>query len=187
MYFAPLYNEYLQRETIWWNRILDIKCHTKKTDWTNFAHAGLNAIHNPSSTVSFKVRSSPMNKQTTQQTNKQIKTTTTTILTHLSKRKVFFMEKTFSQRVQWRWTFQGGLLYQFWGPPTLPQRKSLSPQQYVWSSTPSINRNFAGKYIRQALLKHWNVIDKSVRLKNDIPQATHDSLQSIREPTWLTS
>ena len=68
--------------------------HKEDRDWTIFAHAGLNAIRNPSSTVSFKVRSSSMNKQTnkqtTQQTNKQIKTTTTTttILTHLSKRKV---------------------------------------------------------------------------------------------------
>ena len=29
-------------------------------DWTIFAHAGLNAIRNPSSTVSFEVRSSAM-------------------------------------------------------------------------------------------------------------------------------
>ena len=27
------------------------------------------------------------------------------------------------------------------------------------------NHNFAGKYARQALLKHWNIIDKNVRLK----------------------
>ena len=31
------------------------------------------------------------------------------------------------------------------------------------------NRNFAGKYIRQAL-KHWNVIDKNVRLKMMFPK-----------------
>ena len=35
-------------------------------DWTIFAHAGLNAIRNPSSTVSFEVRS-----YATQKTNKQ--------------------------------------------------------------------------------------------------------------------
>ena len=38
------------------------------------------------------------------------------------------------------------------------------------------NRNFAGKNIRQ----------KS-EIENYIPQATHDSLHSIQEPTWLTS
>ena len=32
------------------------------------------------------------------------------------------------------------------------------------------NRNFAGKYIRQALLKHWNIIDKNVRLKMIFPK-----------------
>ena len=32
------------------------------------------------------------------------------------------------------------------------------------------NRNFAGKYIRQALLKHWNIIDKNVRLKMILPK-----------------
>ena len=37
-------------------------------DWTIFAHAGLNAIRNPSSTASFEVRSSAMqNKQTNKQ------------------------------------------------------------------------------------------------------------------------
>ena len=32
------------------------------------------------------------------------------------------------------------------------------------------NRNFAGKYMRQALLKHWNIIDKNVRLKMVFPK-----------------
>ena len=36
----------------------------------------------------------------------------------------FLHGETSSQRIQWRWTFQGGLLYQFWGPPTLHQRKA---------------------------------------------------------------
>ena len=31
------------------------------------------------------------------------------------------------------------------------------------------SRYFAGKYIRQALLKHWNIIDKNVRLKMIFP------------------
>ena len=38
VYFAPLYNEDLQRETIWWNRTLDIKCHTKNTETGQFLH-----------------------------------------------------------------------------------------------------------------------------------------------------
>ena len=32
------------------------------------------------------------------------------------------------------------------------------------------NRNFAGKFIRQALLEHWNIIDKNVRLKMIFPK-----------------
>ena len=45
--------------------------HKEDRDWTIFAHAGLNVIRNPSSTVSFKVRSSSINKQTNTPTNKQ--------------------------------------------------------------------------------------------------------------------
>ena len=32
-----------------------------------------------------------------------------------------------------------------------------------------VKPHFAGKYIRQALLKHWNIIDKDVRLKMIFP------------------
>ena len=39
-------------------------------DWTIFAHVGLNAIRNPSSTVSFEVRSSAMQKTNKQNNNK---------------------------------------------------------------------------------------------------------------------
>ena len=49
------------------------------------------------------------------------------------------------------------------------------------------NPHFAGKYIGQAFLKHWNIIEKNVKIENGIPQTTHDSLQSIREPTRFTS
>ena len=41
-------------------------------DWTIFAHAALNAIRNPSLTVSFEVRSSAMQKQTNKQKQQQI-------------------------------------------------------------------------------------------------------------------
>ena len=41
-------------------------------DWTMFAHAGLNAIRNPSLTVSFEMRSSAIqNKQTNKQQQQQ--------------------------------------------------------------------------------------------------------------------
>ena len=55
------------------------------------------------------------------------------------------------------------------------------------------NRNFAGKYIRQALLKHWNIIDKNVRLKIIFPKLPmiaysrsenlHDSQVKAKFPT----
>ena len=43
-------------------------------DWTIFAHAGLNAICNPSWTVSFEVRSSAMQKKKTKQNKTKQKT-----------------------------------------------------------------------------------------------------------------
>ena len=55
------------------------------------------------------------------------------------------------------------------------------------------NRNFSGKYIRKALLKHWNVMDKNVRLKMIFPKPPmisysrfenlHDSLVKAKFPT----
>ena len=116
-------------------------------DWTIFAHAGLNAIRNPSSTVSFEVRSSAMqkNKQTTTTTTTTSSTTTTTILTHLSKRKVS----------SWR-NFQpeGTMMLNF------PRRTPLSyfedHQHFIKEKLKSTaiplvfntkyNGNFAGKY-----------------------------------------
>ena len=40
------------------------------------------------------------------------------------------------------------------------------------------NRNFAGKYIRQALEYH--------RQENDIPQATHDTKPTVDPRTYVT-
>ena len=108
--------------------------HKEDRDWTIFAHAGLNAIRNPSSTVSFKVRSSSMNKQT----NKQIKTTTTTtILTHLPKRKVSSW-RNFQPEGIMTLNFPGRTPLSILRTANTSSKKSLSPQQYMWSSTQSI-------------------------------------------------
>ena len=55
------------------------------------------------------------------------------------------------------------------------------------------NPHFAGKYIRQALLKHWNIIVKNVKLKMIFPkppmiassrfQNLRDSLVKAKLPT----
>ena len=79
-------------------------------DWTIFAHAGLNAIRNPSSTVSFEVRSSATQKKkkkkkrkTNQQTNKNnnnINNNNNNNLDTFVKKERFLHGETFSQRVQ---------------------------------------------------------------------------------------
>ena len=83
----------------------------------------LHATHNPSSTVSSEVRSSAMQK-------------TTTISTHLSRRKISL----------WR-NFQSEGTITLSSPKRTPQsilrtanissKKSQSPHQYLWSSRPS--------------------------------------------------
>ena len=102
--------------------ILDIKCHTKKTETGQFLHRS--SCHlNPSSTVSSEVRSSAMQK-------------TTTISTHLSRRKISL----------WR-NFQPEGTTTLSSPKRTPQsilrtanissKKSQGPHQYLWSSRPS--------------------------------------------------
>ena len=90
--------------------ILDIKCHTKKTKTGQFfAHAGLNAIPNPSLTVSFEVRSSAMQKQRNKQTNKNNNNNLDTFVI----KKGFFMEKLSARGYNDAELSIGGLLYQF--------------------------------------------------------------------------
>ena len=70
-------------------------------DWTIFVHAGLNAFRNPSSSISFEVRSSAMKKNKTKQNNKNKKTkqkqnknnNNNNNLDTFVKKKGFFMEK----------------------------------------------------------------------------------------------
>ena len=110
--------------------------HKEDRDWTIFAHAGLNTIRNPPSTVFFKVRSSSMNKQT----NKQIKSKTkptTTIFTHLSKRK-FSSWRNFQPEGTMTLNFPGRTPLSILRTANTSSKKSLSPQQYVWSSTPNL-------------------------------------------------
>ena len=44
------------------------------------------------------------------------------------------------------------------------------------------NRNFAGKYIRQALESHR----QEREIENDIPQATHDTKPTVNLRTYVT-
>ena len=49
-------------------------------------------------------------------------------------------------------------------------QKSQSPQQLPLVFKTKYNTHFAWKYIGQALLKHWNIIKKKVRLKMVFPK-----------------
>ena len=134
-------------------------------DWTIFAHAGLNAICNPSSTVSFEVRSSAMqkNKQTKNKNNNNNNLDT------FVEKKGFFMEKLSARG------YNDGELSSPESSINFEDRQHFNKEKPKSTAIPLVfntkyNRNFAGKYIRQALLKHWNVVDKNVRLKMIFPK-----------------
>ena len=118
------------------------------------------------------------NKQTTSTT------TTTIILTNLSKRKVsswrnFQPEGTMMLNFP-RWTplFNFGDRHYF-----IKERLKSTAIPLVFNT--KYNRNFPGKYIRQALLKHWNIIDKNVRLKMIFPtplMIAYSRSEYLRDP-----
>ena len=140
-------------------------------DWTIVAHAGLNVIRNPSSTVSYEVRSSAMQK-----TNKQTKTTTrtTTILTHLSKRKVSSWEKLSARG------YNDAELSRADSSINYEDRQHFIKEKLKSTAIPLVfntkyNRNFPMKYIRQVLECHR----QEREIENDIPQATHDTKPTV--------
>ena len=154
--------------------ILDIKCHTKKTQNGQFLHM---QVLMPSATHLrlFPSRwdhllcKKKTNKQTKTTTTTTSTTTTTTILTHLSKRKVS----------SWR-NFQpeGTITLKADSSINFEDRQHFIKEKPKSTAIPLVfntknNHNFAVKYIGQALLtclKHWNIIDKNVRLKMIFPK-----------------
>ena len=144
--------------------------HKEDRGWSIFAHAGLNAIRNPSSTVSFKVRSSSMNKLINNSTNKQTnKNNNNNNLDTFVKKKGFFMEKLSARGYNDAELSRADSSINFEDRQHFIKEKLKSTAIRLVFNT-KYNRNFAGKYIRQALLKHWNVIDKNVRLKMIFPK-----------------
>ena len=122
--------------------ILDIKCHAKKTETGQVLHMQVLM----SSTILLRLFPSrwdhllcqKLNEQT-KQTNKQNTkiATTTTILTHLSKRKVSPW-RNFQPEGTMKLNFPRRAPLSIMRPEHTLSKKSLSPQQYLWSSTPSI-------------------------------------------------
>ena len=159
--------------------------HKEDRDWTIFAHAGLNAIRNPSSTVSFKVRSSSMNKQTNKQTNKNNNNNNNNNLDTFAKKKGFFMEKLSARGYNDTELSRADSSINFEDRQHFIKEKLKSTAIHVVFNT-KYNRNFAGKYIREALLKHWNVIDKNVSLKMIFPKPpmiAYSRSENLRD--WL--
>ena len=142
-------------------------------DWTIFVNAGLNTIRNPSSTVSFEVRSSAMqktNKQTNKQTNKNNNINNkNNNLDAFVKKKGFFMEKLSARG------YNDAELSKANSSINFEDRQHFIKDKLKSTAIPLVfntkyNHNFAGKYIRHARLKHWNIIDKNVRLKMIFPK-----------------
>ena len=130
----------------------------------NFCTSVPNAIRNQSSTVSFEVRSSAM--QTNNQTNKN-KYNKNNNLDTFVKKKGFFMEKLSARG------YNDAELSKADSSINFKDRQHFIKEKLKSTAIPlfntKYNRNFAGKYIRHALLKHWNIIEKNVRLKMIFP------------------
>ena len=114
------------------------------------------ATHNPSSTVSFEVRSSAMQR-------------TTTILTRLSKRKISSWRKLSSRG------YDDAELSKADSSINFEDRQHFIKEKPKSTAIPLVfktkyNPHFAGKYIKQALLKHWDIINKNVKLKMIFPK-----------------
>ena len=148
-------------------------------DWTIFAHAGLNAIRNPSSTVSFEVRSSAMQKKkkkkerkTNQQTNKNnnnINNNNNNLDTFV-KKKGFFMEKLSARGYNDAELSKADSSINFDDRQHFIKEKLKSTAIIPLAFNTKYSRNFAGKYIRQALLKTLEYHRQECEIENDIPK-----------------
>ena len=106
-------------------------------------------------------------KQTNKQTNKN-NNSNSNILDTFVKKKGFFMEKLSARG------YKDTELFKADSPINFEDRQHFIKEKLKSTAIPLVfntkyNRNFAGKYIRQALLKHWNITDKNVRLKMIFP------------------
>ena len=151
--------------------ILDIKCHTKKTETGQFLHM---QVLMPSATHLrlFPSRwdhllckkKNQTNKQKQQQQHQQQQSW------HIcQKKKGFFMEKLSARGYNDAELFKADFFINFEDRQHFIKEKLKSTAIPLVFNT-KYNRHFAGKYIRQALPKHWNIIDKNVRLKMIFPK-----------------
>ena len=148
--------------------ILDIKCHTKKTETGQFLQMQVlmpSATHLRLFPSRWDHLLCKTNKQTTTTTTST--TTTTIILTHLSKKKGFFMEKSSARGYNDAELSKADSSINFEDRQHFIKERPKSTAILLVFNT-KYNRNYAGKYIRQALLKNWNIIDKNVRFKMGI-------------------
>ena len=145
--------------------ILDIKCHTKKTETGQFLHM---QVLMPSATH-LRLFSSRWDHLLWKK-----KTTTTT--TYNNNNLGTFVEKkgSFMEKLSAR-GYNDAEFSRADSSINFKDRRHFIKEKLKSTAIPLVfntkfNRNFAGKYIRQALLKHWNVINKNVRLKMIFPK-----------------
>ena len=146
--------------------ILDIKCHAKKTETGQFLHM---QVLMPSATHLrlFPSRWDHLLCKTNKQTN-NINNNNNNLDTFV-KKKGFFMEKLSARG------YNDAGLSKADSSINFEVRQHFIKERLKSTAIPLVfntkyNRNFAGKYIRQALLKHRNIIDKNVRLKMIFPK-----------------
>ena len=138
--------------------ILDIKCHTKKTKTGQFLHMHflmLSATH-------LRLFPSGWDHLLRKKTNKQInKNNSNNNLDTFVKKICFFMEKLPDRG------YNDAELSKADSSVNFEDRQHFIKEKLKSTAIPLVfntryDRNFAGKYIRQALIKHWNIIDKNV-------------------------
>ena len=161
--------------------ILDIKCHKKKTETGQFLHM---QVLMPSATHLRLFPSRWDHLLCKKQTNKNNNNNLDTFV----KKKGFFMEKLSARGYNDAELSKADSSINFEDHQHFIKEKQKSKAIPLVFST-KYNRNFAGKYIRQALLKHWNIIDKNVRLKIMIfskpPIITYSWSENLHVPDSL--
>ena len=140
--------------------ILDIKCHTKKTETGQFLHM---QVLMPSANH-LRLFPSRWDRLLCKKTNKNNNNNLDTFV----EKKGFFMEKLSARG------YNDAELSRADSSINFEDRQHFIKEKLKSTAIPLVfntkyNSNFAGKYIRQALLKNWHVMDKNVRLKMIFP------------------
>ena len=139
--------------------ILDIKCHTKKTETGQFLHMQVLM----SSATHLRLFPSRWDHLLCKTNKNKYNNNNNNNLDTFVKKKGFFREKLSDSGYKDAELSKADFSINFEDRQNFIKEKLKSTAILLVFNT-KYNRNFAGKHIRQTLLKHWNITDKNVRL-----------------------